>query len=41
MAYSIEKKLVAGVFSNALFNLEKEDKIFKTSGISDINKEVT
>lgn len=38
MAYPIEKKLVVGVSSNALFNLEKEDEIFKSQGILAYNK---
>ncbi len=38
MAYPIEKKLVVGVSSNALFNLEKEDEIFKSEGILAYNK---
>jgi len=38
MAYSIEKKLVVGVSSNALFNLEKEDEIFKTNGLKAYNR---
>ena len=33
MAFPIEKKLVVGVSSNALFNLEKEDEIFETYGL--------
>ncbi len=37
MTYPIEKKLVVGVSSNALFNLEKEDEIFKTSGLKAYN----
>jgi len=32
MAYPIEKKLVVGVSSNALFDLEKEDRIFLNHG---------
>jgi 5'-nucleotidase len=34
MAYPIERKLVVAVSSNALFNLEKEDDIFKNEGLS-------
>lgn len=34
MAYPIERKLVVAVSSNALFNLEKEDEIFKKEGLS-------
>ncbi len=33
MPYPIERKLVVGVSSNALFSLEKEDEIFRTQGI--------
>jgi 5'-nucleotidase len=33
MAYPIEKKLVVGVSSNALFNLDIEDKLFQDEGI--------
>jgi 5'-nucleotidase len=33
MPYPIERKLVVGVSSNALFNLEFEDKIFKEEGV--------
>lgn len=38
MAYAIEKRLVVGVSSNALFNLEKEDQIFKEEGIKEYRK---
>jgi len=33
MAYPIERKLVVAVSSNALFDLEKEDEIFRTEGL--------
>ncbi len=33
MPYPIERKLVVGVSSNALFNLEKEDSIFENHGL--------
>ena len=33
MAYPIERKLVVGVSSTALFNLEKEDELFKKNGL--------
>jgi len=33
MAYPIEKKLVVGVSTNALFNLEEEDRIFREDGV--------
>lgn len=33
MPYPIERKLVVGVSSNALFNLQREDEIFRTEGI--------
>lgn len=33
MPYRIEDKLVVGVSTNALFNLEEEDKIFREQGI--------
>mgnify|MGYP001577585824 CR=1 FL=1 len=33
MAYPIERKLVVGVSSNALFDLELEDQIFKEEGV--------
>lgn len=38
MAYAIEKRLVVGVSSNALFNLEKEDHIFRKKGIKEYRK---
>lgn len=34
MAFPIEKKLVVGLSSNALFNLQKEDKIYSENGIA-------
>ena len=33
MAFPIEKKLVVGVSSNALFNLQKEDRLFNENGV--------
>lgn len=33
MSYPIDRKLVVGVSSNALFNLDYEDKIFKEEGV--------
>lgn len=33
MPYPIEKKLVVGVSTNALFNLEKEDELFRKDGV--------
>ena len=38
MPYPIEKKLVVGVSSNVLFNLEEEDTIFKEKGIIEYRK---
>lgn len=38
MAFPIEKKLVVGVSSNALFNLQIEDKIFNDEGIAAYRK---
>jgi 5'-nucleotidase len=38
MAFPIDKKLVVGVSSNALFNLQVEDDIFNNSGISKYRK---
>lgn len=38
MPYPIERKLVVGVSSNALFNLELEDKIFEDEGIDRYRK---
>ena len=35
MAYPIDKKLVVGISSNALFDLKKEDDIFLNDGIND------
>lgn len=37
MAYPIDKKLVVGVSSNALFNLEKEDEIYNSKGLKEYN----
>jgi len=34
MAYPIDRKLVVAVSSNALFDLEKEDEIFKNEGLN-------
>jgi len=34
MAYPIDRKLVVGISSNALFDLEKEDSIFKNDGLN-------
>ena len=34
MTYPIEKKLVVGISSNALFDLKKEDDIFKKEGLN-------
>ena len=36
--YPIEKKLVVGISSTALFNLEMEDEIFRTQGIEKFKK---
>ncbi len=33
MPYPIERKLVVGISSNALFNLQKEDEIFRNEGL--------
>ena len=33
MAFSIDEKLVVGISSNALFDLQKEDNIFKEEGL--------
>ena len=33
MPYPIERKLVVGISSNALFDLEKEDQIFQSQGV--------
>ncbi len=38
MGYPIERKLVVGVSSNALFNLEYEDRIFKEQGVTAYRK---
>lgn len=38
MPYPIERKLVVGVSSNALFDLELEDQIFKEEGIESYRK---
>lgn len=38
MAYPIEKKLVVGISSNALFDLRKEDKIFEKKGLDAYRK---
>ena len=38
MAYPIDKKLVVGISSNALFDLSKEDDIFKNSGLEAYRK---
>lgn len=38
MAYPIEKKLVVGISSNALFDLRKEDEIFKEEGLDAYRK---
>lgn len=38
MPYPIEKKLVVGVSSNALFNLTVEEKIFREQGVVDYRK---
>lgn len=38
MPYPIERKLVVAVSSNALFDLEKEDLIFNTEGLSAFKK---
>lgn len=33
MAYPIDKRLVVGISSSALFNLENEDRVFKSEGL--------
>lgn len=33
MAFRIEQKLVVGVSTNALFNLEREEQIFEEQGV--------
>lgn len=38
MPYPIERKLVVGVSSNALFNLEEEDEIFLNEGVEKYRK---
>lgn len=38
MAYPIDKKLVVGISSNALFNLEKEHEIFTHKGVQEYRK---
>jgi 5'-nucleotidase len=38
MAYPIDKKLVVGVSSTALFDLQKEDQIFREKGIKEYRK---
>lgn len=38
MAYPIEKKLVVGISSNALFDLRNEDEIFKKDGLEAYRK---
>ncbi len=38
MAYPIEKKLVVGISSNALFDLRKEDEIFEKDGLDAYRK---
>ncbi len=38
MAYPIERKLVVGVSSTALFNLEYEDNIYNSEGIEAYKK---
>jgi len=38
MSYPIERKLVVGVSSTALFNLEREDEIFKNEGVENFKK---
>ena len=38
MAYPIEQKLVVGISSNALFDLRKEDEIFRNKGLSAYRK---
>lgn len=38
MAYRIDRKLVVGVSSTALFNLEKEENIFLTKGLEEYKK---
>lgn len=38
MAYDVNKKLVVGVSTNALFDLQKEDNIFKQEGVEAYKK---
>lgn len=38
MPYPIEKRLVVGISSSALFDLEKEDQIFKSEGLESYRK---
>ncbi|NLN49261.1 MAG: 5'-nucleotidase, partial [Clostridiales bacterium] len=38
MAYPIDKKIVVGISSNALFDLNKEDEIFKEKGLEAYRK---
>jgi len=38
MAYPIERKLVVGISANALFDLKKEDDIYKTQGLEAYRK---
>lgn len=38
MGYPIGRKLVVGVSSSALFNLEKEAAIFKEKGLDEYHK---
>jgi len=38
MPYPIEKKLVVGVSTTALFDLEEEDRIYKEKGVSAYKK---
>lgn len=38
MAYPIDKKLVVGVSTNALFDLTREDEIFRDEGIEAYKK---
>lgn len=38
MAYDVSKKFVVGVSTNALFDLQKEDNIFKQEGVEAYKK---
>jgi len=38
MPYPIDKRLVVGISSSALFDLEKEDRIFKAQGLEEYRK---